>query len=525
MKGKTGTAKTTCDNESKAIKDKSNKKIREFDSCPERVAREDLAQSSVETVEEKSCRESRKDLSKAETAISKKCGAKCLDKAVQCVRCSQGDTNCDEDDDDDEEDSEKINILKIWQNRKDSPSKKEALKNIRNLEREFKSCPLVASDDLKSLKEDIKDIKKEKKDLEKDISDKQKEIDELKEKDAKATLEFEASKSKLEQEMEDLTGELEKNLEEVTTEGERKVLEIEKRLVEIDGEIEGLNLDEVKTQHALNEVRLKAQGECHESALRQVGELRKRKAKLVQESLDIKGGFKSLLRGAGLSKKAAAKKLVQELRRDCMNDKIYKDKMKVLYTKTEQTKKLIKASIQSKKKEKEQLRSSAKKILSEVSRSAEKALKEAAKLIKRKEKEIVQVQKNRAIDQQAFQSNLDRLQREIHNLRLQLQENEEFLANKQRILGLKQKYKVPGLKGDSTDAIGLTEDARNKARDVMSNCSCPSSIDSSLNASQIRAIMKKCESAYRFLNRVSPEAEYPTRNDDSPSTTDSSGAR
>ena len=291
----------------------------------------------------------------------------------------------------------------------------------------------------------------------------------------------------------------------------QKILAVEKRLGEIDGEIREFKLESIRADDALKQARLEAEGKCHESALRQVGELRRRKAQLVQASLDIKGGFLSLMKGAGLSSKKRSKGIVQQLRLECMNDKIFKDKMGTLRTQTEDAKRLIQIAIQTKKQEKQRLRRQVQGMAGEAPQAAQKALKKAQTALDRKQKEIDKERTQRGIAQQAFQADVQQVQQEIQSLGRQLQEDEDFLANKQQFLGLKQRFKVAGLKGDSVEALGAVEDAKNRARSTISKCGCPDSADSPelKTASTAQKIKEKCESAYRFLSDVFPDEDYP----------------
>ena len=141
-----------------------------------------------------SCKDAQDQFAKAHGDISKKCSGECFKEAMQCVRCTLGEAGCNEEELEDEEelegdrDPEVVRLLnRAAQGRGRRGLKRNSkVEDIKKLRREFKSCPLVANDDLDKLKKDIKTLKKDKRDLEKEIRERKQKLVELQTDDAKA---------------------------------------------------------------------------------------------------------------------------------------------------------------------------------------------------------------------------------------------------------------------------------------------------------------------------------------------------
>lgn len=495
--------------------EKEQERWDEWKKCKGDAADNHLKSNQPPKPEDTSCKDARSQLTKAEGDIKRKCSGDCLKKAAKCTRCTLSDSedsDCDEEDldDDDDVDSEVSELLtKLAQRRQglfNNQKNSNEMEDVRKLTREVKACPLIANDDLKSLKEEVKDMRKEKQDLEKDIREKKQEINELQTEDAKADQEFKSNEQQLTHELEDMEESFKSQLKEIADKMREIIRKKKARISEINENIRALKLEKINAEDAYNKARWEAEGRCHRSALKQVGALRERKAKLVQASMDRKGGFRSLLQGAGLSSRNRSKNLVRRLRRECMSDKLFVDEMRVLGKNTVKIKEAIQSNIKKGEAEKKSLR----RQIANSLNVAQAPLKESQKLfsdtqraIDRKQEEVNQLRTARAIEHRSFQSKVQHTQKEIKNLHLQLQEIEDFLANKQKVLGLKQKYKVSGLKGDSTEAIGAVEDAKSRARDVLSACKCP------VSQTPSQEEMSQCGAAYQFLNKVYPDEAYP----------------
>ena len=296
------------------------------DTITEYKAEKERKKAEMERKEaEKRCQEAQKAFAQANRDMLKQCSGECLRRATQCISCRLEDEICDEDDD--EESSGRR------QKTKNSDPQK-----IKQVKESLRKCPLVSKADLKELKDDIDDIKDENKTLKKDIEDKKQDLIDLNSDRTTAKQVAQDKLDELEKEHRKIEKQFKKDLEGVSEQAKKEVEETKSRIDKAEGEIQELKLKAIDADDAFEQGRLEAEGKCHEAALKQVGEKRLRLAKLMASGRSVRGGFQSLMKKAGLSSKERAKVLVLNLRRECMNDKLFKDRMKILRKNTAKTK-------------------------------------------------------------------------------------------------------------------------------------------------------------------------------------------
>ena len=316
---------------------------------------------------------------------------------------------------------------------------------------------------------------------------------------------------KIEKELRDIQKKFKKDLEGIPEQAKKEVEETKGQIDKAEGEIRELKLKAIDADDAFEQGRLEAEGKCHEAALKQVGEKRLKLAKLMASGRNTKGGFQSLMKKAGLSSKERAKVLVHNLRRECMNDKLFKDRMKVLRKNTAKTKALIDSAIQGRKLEIRKLRASTKDILERAFKKGEELKEENAENLANKEKEIHRAKMAAMTEDADFQSKIKRLTQQIETLQREQQELEDFIANKQRILGLKKKEGSSGLKDEPNEAIGAMELMKDASREVRYQCDCS-------------AKPRNCKSANLILKEIFPFEDYGQEDDPYlPATQDGSG--
>ena len=448
---------------------------------------------------EKVCKEAQKAFAQANRDMRKQCSGQCLRRATQCIRCSLEDEICDDEDDDDNDDDDESSRRRRRTKNSDPQKIKQVKESLRN-------CPLVSKADLKELKDDIKDVKDENKTLKKDIEDKKQDLIDLNSDRTKAKQEAQDKLDTLEKEHRKIEKQFKKDLEGVSEQAKKEVEETKNRIDKAEGEIQELKLKAIDADDAFEQGRLEAEGKCHEAALKQVGEKRLKLAKLMASGRSVqRGGFQSLMKKAGLSSKERAKILVLNLRRECMNDKLFKIQMTTLRKSTAKTKARINLLIQGRELEISKLREGAKEILERAFKRGEEVKEENAENKADKEKEIHRAKMRAMTEDAEFQSKIKRLGEQIQTLQRERQELEDFIANKQRILGLKKKGSS-GLRDEPNEAIGAVELMKDASREVRYQCDCS-------------ANPRSCESANRILNEIFPFEDYGLEDDISLPTT------
>ena len=138
-------------------------------------------------------------------------------------------------------------------------------------------------------------------------------------------------------------------------------------------------------------------------------------------------------------------------------------------------------------------------------KKGEEAKEENAENQANKEKEIHRAKMMAMTEDAEFQSKIKRLGEQIQTLQREQQELMDFIANKQRILGLKETGSS-GLRDEPNEAIGAVELMKEASRKVRYQCDC-------------KANPRSCESAVRISNEIFPFEDYGREDDISLPTT------
>lgn len=367
-----------------------------------------------------------------------------------------------------------------------------------DIERDVTSCVPKSAEDLDSLRKRVAESRKDIRSSQEDISKAQAELVELENEGKAKENEYRDREEELGTKVKDRIQAIKRRFENTQAEIGKQVTELQGKWDQAEAAVRNIQEQRLQAELAYSDAVRTLEAQCHASALKQVADLRKVEYEAWQNKTLTRGGFDQTMRQVGAPAKKKYNDKALEFYNDCTSDRSYKSASASANDRKAAAFRTADNALISLRQSQQRISDDAKSLqTTQLQQTQQRATEDMNQESDSLYKALTRIDREKATSQAQAQAKWLQKKQAMDRLTINATEDrkdyDEAVAE-ERVIRQAARSTRGGKEGTTAKAISAQEDAMDRAREVVSSCTC--SVDGGKSSEGGEAA---CRTACTFL--------------------------